>query len=296
LKPQHTLLTYFALVLTVIFWGTSFVASKFILETVPAWTFLFFRFAASSLLFLLLLMAKKSLRLPKGSLWKLLIIAIFEPWLYFIFESAGLKLTSASTTAIIIAAIPATVALASGFLPDEKLTAKVWIGALLSIGGVALVSLSPTMETGSILGNILVIGAVITATGYIILTRELTKKVSPLQISAYQIFFATILFAPGLFLFDGKGLVERITPELGGAFLYLVIFSTFTAFIAYNYALSKIQAAKAAVFLNGIPLVTMITSWIFLGEQITLVRIIGAALIIAGVSIANRPSPMTFES
>ena len=133
--------TYLSLIATAILWGSAFVATKIVLSYWPAWAFMFARFFAASLLFFVLMWRRGKLRLPPGGWWKIALIALFEPALYFVFETLGLEYTSAASVSIIIAGIPAAVALASGVFLGEHLHARGWIGALVSIAGIVIIAL-----------------------------------------------------------------------------------------------------------------------------------------------------------
>ena len=73
------------------------------------------------------------------------------------------------------------------------------------------------------------------------------------------------------------------------ALLYLTIFATIGAFLCYNYALSRIPASRAAVFINGIPVVTALGAWIVLGESLTPVQAAGGVLVLCAVFLTNLP-------
>jgi drug/metabolite transporter (DMT)-like permease len=68
------------------------------------------------------------------------------------------------------------------------------------------------------------------------------------------------------------------------------VFATVGAFFCYNYALSKLPAVRAAVFINGIPVVTALGAWLILGEKLTLLQVGGGALVLISVALANFPS------
>lgn len=293
-----TLTTLTALIVTVLFWGSSFVATKVVLTAWPSWAYMFLRFAAASVLFLILLVVKKQLRLPQGTAPKLLLMAVFEPGLYFLFETLGLMRTSASSASILIASIPVVVAIVSAIILKEYLSARGWTGAIISIIGITVITLfdknsDPTAS--SLVGNLFILLAVFSAAGYIILARSLSKRISPLQITAYQIFFATPFFLPGIIIQGGDWLRSDTNSMIILAFMLLVIGATFIAFLSYNYALSKVSAPQAAVFINGIPVVTVIVAWLVLGEVLQPVQMIGGALAIGGLMIASRREPATIR-
>ena len=78
-----------------------------------------------------------------------------------------------------------------------------------------------------------------------------------------------------------------ISPRSLVALLYLAVFATVAAFFFYNYALTKIPASRASIFINGIPVVTALGAWIILGERLTLLQGAGGVLVLAAVFITN---------
>ncbi|AHC16797.1 DMT family transporter [Salinispira pacifica] len=285
------LLTLTALMVTTLFWGSSFVATKLVLEVWPTWAYMFLRFAGASLVFLAALLWKRRLAIPRRVIPRLMLLSVFQPGLYFLFESLGLERTSAASSAIIIAAIPAVVALASAFFLNERLSRRGWIGTLLSISGIGIITLfdrNAGTQDASLEGNLFILLAVLSGAAYMLLSRRISRDLTPLQTTGYQMFFATFFFLPG-FIVQGDALMHTAVQwEILFAFGFLVLGATFAAFLSYNYALSRISAPKASIFINGIPVVTVIVGWIVLGEGVNWVQIGGGALAVGGLMYASR--------
>lgn len=281
---------YTALLTAVLFWGSSFVAVKIVLQSIPPSAYMFLRFAAASLIFIIILNIKGVKNLTLKNHISLAAIAFFEPFLYFIFETAGIQRTSASSASIIIAAVPAVVALSAAVFLNEKISLKSWIGIILSITGVFLLTLfekGTGASSSTLTGNLFVFLAVLSAAAYMIIVRKVAPGLTTLQITGWQIIYGTIFFLP-LFIKDYADISwSSITSVSLTALVFLILFATITAFMSYNYALTKIPASKAALFINGIPVVTVIVSAIVLGERISMIQIIGGLVIISGVTLAN---------
>lgn len=291
LSERPSPLTYISLLAAVLFWGASFAATKLVLQefTVPA--YMFVRFAAASALFIPLLLLRGVPHLSPKDHLRLLLVAAFEPGLYFLFETEGLNRTGAADAALIIASIPVVVGLLSRLLLGERQSRRTVVGATLSIFGVAVIvygSGTATNSESSLLGNLLVVGAVVAAALYMITARNLSGMVSTLHLTAFQIFYGALFFAPLHFATASRMQWENVTPRSVGALLFLVFFATLIAFLAYNRALRDITAARAAVWLNGIPVVTAVTAWILLGERLGWHHLIGGGLVLAGVFYASK--------
>lgn len=265
-------------------------ATKILLQSFTPISYMFIRFSGASILFGLLLLIQRSKALDAKTHGQLALLALFQPGLYFLFETLGLQLTSASSASMIIAGVPAAASLMASIFLKERLNKREWTGILLSVVGVLLLALfddNPQYAISAVRGNVLVFLAVISAAVYMVLARRLTTKVSVMNITAYQFFYGGLFFLPLFVLQYDTVNWQLIEPSAIAALLFLIILSTVVAFLAYNYALSKIKTSHVAVFINGIPLVTVVTAGIVLGEQLGYFQIIGGLIIIAGVTLTN---------
>jgi len=291
---KHPLKTYAALVATMVFWGLSFVATKVALECIPTFTLVFARFLLAALIFLLLGQGRKWPTFNRNDHVKMVLLALFEPGLYFIFETIGLQYTSAPKTALIIATIPVVVLVLSALMLGERAGRASIVGIVLSFGGIVLLVIGDpefgwSLE-GSLLGDLLIGGAVISASLYMIFARDLGRSHSSSEITYVQIVYGAIFFCLP-FLWEVPSLAwSSITLRSSLAVIYLTAFSTVGAFLCYNYALSQVPVSRAAVFVNGIPVVTAIGAWLLLDERLTALQAGGGALVLAAVFITNLPA------
>lgn len=288
-SQQPLFFVYLALLSAAFFWGSSFPATKIVLQGFTPVAYVFLRFVGASIIFALL-MLRRFRRLPRKVHIKLLLMAFFQPTLYFLFESAGLQFTSASSASMIIAGIPGVVALLAGFFLKERLSTRQWAGVLLSIAGVILLAGfddNPTYSGSSLLGNGLVILAALSASMYMIVARHLSANLSAVELTFYQVFYGMVLLAPVFLIQISEVSWVRISLPAVGALTFLIIGATLVAFLAYNFALTRIDASRAAVFLNGVPLASILVSWIILGERLGLLQIAGGIIVISGVTLTN---------
>jgi drug/metabolite transporter (DMT)-like permease len=274
----------------VLFWGLSFVATKIALQSFSPFCLIFFRFFTAALFFIVLLWRTGFPSLTKKTLKSLLLLALMQPGLYFLFETFGLQYTSATKTSLIIATIPVVVLVLSTFFLKERLRPINTLGVVVSLAGVALLVFGGRPQTalqGMMIGDMLICGAVLAASIYMIMTRRLGESLSSLQITGMQIIFGALLFLP-FFLWDLPHLDwQSVTKDSLMALIVLTIFATIGAFLCYNFALTRIPAAQAAVCINGIPLVTACGAWVLLGETLTSMQFLGGALVLVAVFLAN---------
>lgn len=294
MQNQHLMKTYLALVMTVIFWGLSFVATKVALESIPTFTLVFLRFSVSALLFLILLIGKGFPSLSRRDHFLIVLTAFFEPGLYFIFETVGLQYTSAPKASLIIATIPIVVLILSSIMLGERSPLISIGGILLSLVGIVILIVGGTQFTwaleGSLLGDLLIFGAVISAALYIVSARNLGRNYSALKITSLQIIYGALFYLPAFLWELPRVDWSSITSRSLTAIVYLTAFATVAAFFCYNYALTKISASRASVFINGIPVVTAAGAWLILGETLTPLQMTGGLLVLLAVFLTNLPS------
>ena len=288
-EKSSLLIVYIALLLAAFFWGSSFPATKIVLRGFSPIAYVFLRFVGASLIFGVL-MLRRYRPLGRRVHLKLVLMAFFQPTIYFLFESAGLQYTSASSASMIIAALPGIVALLAGFLLKERLSLRQWAGVLLSIVGVIILAGfddNPTYAESSLLGNSLVLLAVLAASMYMIVARHLSSNLSAVEITFYQVFYGMLLLAP-VFLFRMSSVEwNRVDAPSIGALVFLILGATLVAFLAYNFALTRVDASKAAVFLNGVPVASVLVSWVLLGERLGILQLLGGLIVISGVTLTN---------
>lgn len=295
MTPREALATYGALVGVVIFWGLSFVATKVALETFPTFTLVFLRFLLAALFFSALMLRRGLPRFSRRDHALVLLTAFFEPGLYFVFETVGLQHTTAPKAALIIATVPVAVLVFAALFLGEKPSPASVAGIFGSLAGiVVLVRGDPGFSWrlgGTFLGDLLILGAVVTAALYIVCARNLGRTRSALDITALQIIYGAVMYAPA-FLWelprlDWAGISGRSLAALA----YLTLFATCAAFLFYNFALTRVPAGRAAVFINGIPVVTAAGAWVLLGESLTPLQMGGGLLVLSAVGLTNLPRP-----
>ncbi len=274
---------------TVLFWGLSFVSSKTILNSgVPPMTMVCIRFViATVILNLLLRKFDPGARLRKNDILPLLVSGLFGVTIYFFFESRGIKLTSASHASLIIAVIPVVTLSAEAVLFRTRITLITGLGIALSVLGVAGVVCRPGGEAGagSLAGDLFMFGACISWVVYIILSKNLHKRLSELAITAYQSLFGTAFLIP-LSLLEMRQWVP-ISLVAGLNLVYLAIFCSALTNFLYVYALSALGPIAVSPYINLIPVVGALGGVVLLGERIGWTQVLGGAVIVAGVLLVE---------
>jgi drug/metabolite transporter (DMT)-like permease len=284
---------YLALCSAVFFWGLSFVATKMALESFPTFTLVFARFALASCLLLVLMTRYGFPRVTRRNQAKLFLTALFEPGLYFLCETLGLQHTTAPKAALIIAVIPVAVVVLAAIFLRERTTLRGVLGIVTTLVGIAVLVGGNVWRgsswQGEVLGDLLIVGAVLSAACYTVCARDLGRYHSAREITSIQALYGALFFAPACLMELPQIEWSHVTLRSYGALLYLTLFATVGAFLCYNYALVRLPASRAAVFINGIPVVTAAAAWLLLGETLTAAQLGGGALVLFGVYLTNRP-------
>lgn len=243
----------------------------------------------ASLAFLLLLHRFQNIHIRRQD-WKFLaLMALSEPCLYFIFEALALKNTSASQASVITTMLPLLVSVSSALFLAEHFSNKNLIGLLLAmIGGIGL-SLGGTISEHApapLLGNFYEFLAMICATVYTISVKQLTSHYSALFLTATQAWVGAFFFGP-LLLLPQVPLPDTIFLLPTVAIIYLGLAVTIVAYGCYNFALSRMDAGKASIYVNLIPLFTMLLCWLAFNESFTLFQYLAGVLIFFGVGLSQ---------
>jgi len=291
MNQKDSILTYSALTGAVIIWGLSFISTKIILSSFTVGTYISIRFFLAAVTFFFICLKKGFPRYSRQTNKKLFLLSLFQPFLYFFFETTGLSRTTASIASLLIAIIPVVVLVIARIFIKEKISRKKIFGIILSFIGILLLVTGGTKithgESGSIVGNLLILGAVFSAAFYIVLGRNLGEEVSSFHLTASQIFYGALFFFP-FFFFDLTSMDwSQVTTVSIGALCFNVFCSTLGAFLLYNYGLTRLTASKTSLFLNAIPLVTALGAWAVLGETLTFFQIGGGALVVLSVVLTS---------
>jgi len=296
---KNLFIVYLLIFLAMSFWGLSFVWVKIVYQYLKPFTIVFIRLSISAfLLFISGKLFKFLDKIDKNTIFSIMLLAFFEPFLYFIGESFGLLLVSATVGSIIIATIPVITPIFSLIFEKEKITIYGIIGLILSFIGVLLLiifgndhEISVENKNGiSIKGILLLFFAVFSAIGYLITAKRILKKnIEPFTIVAYQNLFGAIYFLPFFLIFDFKNMmpIQDMPFEVFKNILLLAIFPSTIAFIFYNISLKEIGINRSNIFTNFIPVITAIASFFILKEKFTLIKIFSIFLIIFGVFISQ---------
>ncbi len=288
-NPDSQFIPALCLVMAMLLWASSFIALKLAFIDYHPMVVIAGRMVVASLAFLFLLPRFRNIRIRRQD-WKLLgFMALCEPCLYFIFEALALKNTSASQASVITTMLPLLVTVASALFLAEKFSIQNLAGLGLAMAGGIGLSLGGEVSVQApapLLGNFYEFLAMICATVYTIAIKRLSSRYSPLFLTAVQAWIGTLFFTPMLLL-PQIPLPETLLLMPTAAIIYLGLAVTLLAYGLYNYALSMMNAGKAAMYVNLIPLFTMLLGWLVFKESFTMFQYSAGLLIFFGVGLSQ---------
>jgi drug/metabolite transporter (DMT)-like permease len=277
-------------VLAMIFWSFSFIWFKIANETFRPITIVFFRLVTATLvLSLFLFFTKGYMKIKKEDRKLFLILALFEPFLYFLGESYGLTYVSATFCSVLISTIPVFAAIAARIIFSERLKGINYAGIILSFIGVLIfiVNRDGTLAFNT-KGLLLILLAVLSAVGYNLTLSRLVGGYSAVYIVNVQNIIGALLFLPLFFIIDARELrIADLTLANLRPVLQLSLFASCGAFILFAYSVRHMGISKANVFSNAIPIFTALFSFLLLGDMLTVQNIAGMAVVVAGLFMSQ---------
>jgi len=273
-----------------IFWSFSFIWFKTANETFHPITIVFIRLTlAVILLTTYLVVTKNFMKIRKKDRKLFLMLALFEPFFYFLGESFGLTYVSATVCSVLISTIPVFAILGAWLIFRERLGLLNYAGAVISFLGVLVFILNKDGSLSyNIKGLLLLLWAVLSAVGYNLTLSRLVGTYSPVYIVNVQNIIGAVLFLPVFLILDFDHFRNlEFTFKMFVPIIELAVFASCGAFILFAFSVKNLGISKANVFSNCIPVFTALFSFILMGEKLTLQNVIGMFIVIAGLFMSQ---------
>ena len=275
-----------------IIFGFSFMFSKIALKYVSPMGVIAYRFLLAFLVFEVLRLTKVvKIRFKKHFILPVFLVAIFQPILYFIFETYGLNLTTSAEAGMMIALIPIFVTILSILFLSEKPTRIQFLFILLSVSGIILIQVlkSGFNVQASFFGFFLLFFAVLSAALFNIASRKASTHLKAYELTYFMMLSGALVFniiyvlqlSINHNLADYFGSITNF--EFLGSIAYLGIVASIGGFFLVNYALSILPAHVSSIYSNLSTVVAVIVGYIILNEAIYWYHLVGGFMIIAGV-------------
>jgi drug/metabolite transporter (DMT)-like permease len=292
---------YLLLILSMLFWGTSYVFSTICLQWITPVLLVTVRLVISSaMLWIFVLLLYRRHRVKTAHFKWLFLLAFFEPFMYFIGETYGLQRVNPIVTSLMISTIPIFTAIAMRIIFHERLTKLRMIGILISFMGIVCMLINREMQLDADgAGLLFLLLAILAAVAYGLVLNKLASNIHPVWLIAIQNTLGALYFIPCCLIFD-EGIhasTQQDTVLIAGMTSYgtlwicifiLSVFSSSLAFIFYSYSVRHIGIARSNVFTNLIPIFTALTSLILLNELLTPLKALGILIVISGLALTQR--------
>lgn len=284
------LIRYWRPLLAMIFWGTSFIATKVALEELRPLMIVFFRLVFAILLLLTFAIYKKkdfSIKL-KSHLWIVLlaVIASFHLWI----QVTGLQFTTATNTGWIIGTAPVFIAILGFAFFRERFTFLKITGIIIAFVGLLLLISKGNPAKLNFLshkGDFLILASAFTWSVYSVVNKKITINYPPVMTILFLFIMMAVIIGPFTVNNEYFRAVSHLSAKVWGAVLFLGIFCSGISYVLWSQALSEMEATKTGAFLYFEPFVTVISAWILLNESLTPIIIVSGVIIMFGVFLVN---------
>ena len=289
MSATQKIMGHFYAIFTILVWGSCFVLTKEMLTTYTAIQIIPLRMALAYVT--LWVLRPKTLKLPRKDELMFILIGVTGGSLYFFLQNTALSYTYAANVSILVALAPIlTVILAQLFSRSgERLGKYVYIGAIIAIVGVVLVVLNGQLTFHlNPLGDLIALGAAFMWALYSILIKKYTEQYDNFLVTRRVMLWAFLTSVPLMLVTDGMPDLRPLftTPRILLSWLFLGVFGNAVCFAIWNVAFKRLGVVITNNYLYASPFVTLAAGYLILHEEITLMSIIGAVLITAGVIVA----------
>lgn len=286
---------YLLSVLAIVLWGMSYIWSdRLIALGVPISYFVPLRIFVAGIILLLFNILTKNFRLiARKDIWKFLLLALFEPLIYFFCETYGIKETGSPTiSAMIIASVPIFSVGAGALFFKERISVLNGFGIAVTLAGICLALLKQGGDEGVpqnfILGVVLLMIAVFSEVGHASLTKLLADGYKPQVIVMYQFLIGTVYFLPffltrGIENFDAR----LVSWEVLEPILCLAVLCSSLAFSLWAMAIKKLGVGKSSVFLAMMCVATALVAEVIGREHLSLFQWLGVFIAVLGIVLSQ---------
>jgi drug/metabolite transporter (DMT)-like permease len=291
--PQAVTATYLKLLLTALFWGGTWVAGRVAVHEAAPLAVASWRFLVAALLLGVLLIRREGWPRWSARQWlKLGALGLCGVFCYNVFFLYGLQRVEAGRGALVVAFIPAMIALADWLWFGLPMSSGKALGIVLALIGCLLVVTRghpAQILAGEVgLGECLLLGSAVSWVAYTLISRHCARYFSALAMTCGACLTGWLMLTVAA-LIDGRLFALGATSWRGWAsIVFLGLFGTALAFTWYSQAIARIGTTKAAAFINLVPLFAVLLGTLLLDERLGGAVLAGGALVMLGVLLTNR--------
>jgi drug/metabolite transporter (DMT)-like permease len=284
-------LAYLQLALSMVLTGANVVVAKLLAEALPIALIIFLRCViATAVLLPLARRLDGTLRVAPLMLGNLALQAVFGTAIYNASLLAGLRLTTALEGGLVLATMPAVVAIGGALLLREVMPGRRWMAVALAAGGMAALTLARVAadDGGSALGNLLVFVAVLGEAAYVLLARRLAGRVRVITATLWMQGFSALALAP--FALPEIGAATALaSPSLAALLVFHALTASVLSVLLWYAGLRRVPAGTAGIFTGFLPATAALVAIAVLGEAVTATHAVGFALMMGSVAVATWP-------
>ena len=278
------------MMLSMVFWSMSFIWYRPANEFYGPITLVLMRLIVSSLfLFTFSAIIRKLEWVQRGDWRWFMLLAFFEPFMYFIGESIGMTMISSTLAAVLISLSPLLSPVAERLFFGRRIPVLSIVGLCVSVLGVAIVVFHNGIGhmDANPYGVLLMLVAVVATAGYSVTVTKLTQRYSVFSIISYQNTLGALYFVPLFLIFEREAFMG-VTLQSIVPIVKLGIFASSFAFLLYTYSLKHLGITRASSFTNAIPVLTAVFAYFILNEEITLIMMLGIGVVVFGLFLSQR--------
>lgn len=273
-----------------VIWGVNFSLIKYATQVIPPLAFTGLRVGLSASVLLTIAALRRRSWPPRSDIIALVLLGVIGNGIYQILFVEGLSRTKVGNAALIVAAAPAFIAVASRIKGIERVRRRTLAGVALSVCGVALVvfgSARADHSNATLLGTLLVFCGVLCWTMFTVLLQPLATRVDPIQLSALTMTGGVVplLFASPLAIAETHW--ELVGAAAWGSLLYASVVSMVIAYLFWYRGLRVLGPTRTAVYGNLQPAIAIGVAWLFLNESPTIWQGVGTATILSGIFLTR---------
>jgi drug/metabolite transporter (DMT)-like permease len=280
------------MLLAILIWAANFAFIKIALKEFSPSAFNGIRMAfASAVLLLMLLMSRQGFSVRKRDIWKLVTLGIIGNTVYQLLFIQGINLTTASSTAIIMAMTPVSVALLSSLLKHEKIHWVAWVGIALSFAGFYLVITEQPgrflFDSKNLKGDMMIFLGNIVWAVFTVFSKPLLGRITPLKWSSLSLAVGTLFYLPFCIPALSSQDFGQISIRSWAILAYSGLFALAISYVIWYSSVKRVGNSKTAIYGNITPVFTVIFSFFLIDEKIGLWQALGALILLIGVYITR---------
>jgi drug/metabolite transporter (DMT)-like permease len=209
----------------------------------------------------------------------------------------GLALTTVANSSLLLAATPMVIALLSAALGYERIGARHWAGVALSMLGIyVVVGRGVNVSGRGLTGDLMMVAAVLCWAVYTLGARRLISRHSPVGVTGLSMAIGTLVYVPVTWPHVRAVQWDRLSAGAWASVVYSSLFALCVAYTIWYAAVRQIGSARTSVYSNLIPIVAMATAAIYLGEPLSVSKVVGAAAVLVGVALTRVGSELPVGS